>query len=120
MDPVALFETLLNELSASGSTPLTASTDTVPAPHLSLRAAIQAILWVSNAAVDMKGTNDPAGPRPWDPIVPDNSLGHMLSLRGELLQTQALLSALITALVQAKVIPPLDQAGIMASVRSQF
>jgi hypothetical protein len=52
--------------------------------------------------------------------VPDDLLGQVLSMRAEVLQTQALLSALITALVQAKVIPQLDQVGILASIQEQL
>lgn len=114
MDPVALFALLAQELSASGSTPLTAATDTVPAPHLSARGALQAILWITNAAVDMKGTSGPSE-RPFPPGTPDTILGHILSLRAEQLQTQALLSALITA-----VAPKVDQVGILNAVRNQF
>lgn len=119
MDPVALFEQLLQELGASGGTPLTASTDTVPAPNLTLRDAIQAILWITNAGVDMKGTAGPSQ-RPFAPGTPDTILGHILSLRAEQLQTQSLLSALISALAEAKVIAQVDQVGILQSVRSQF
>jgi hypothetical protein len=113
-DPVALFQTLLGELSASGSTPLTASTDTVKQPNLDARSAWQAILWKTNAAVDLRGTDGPST-RPFAPGTPDDLLGHVLSLRAEQLQTQALLSALITALA-----PQVDQKGIMASVKEQF
>jgi hypothetical protein len=118
-DPVALFETLTNELSASGDAPLTASTDTVKQPNLTARQAWQAILWKTNAAVDMRGTAGPSE-RPFKPSVPDDLLGQVLSMRAEVLQTQALLSALITALVQAKVIPQLDQVGILASIQEQL
>lgn len=118
-DPVALYQQLLEELSASGSTPLTAATTSVSAPNLTLREAIQAILWITNAGVDMKGTSGPSE-RPFAPGTPDTILGHILSLRAEQLQTQSLLSALITALVQSKAIPQIDQVGILASIRSQF
>lgn len=96
-----------------------ASTDTVRQPDLTERGAIQAILWKTNAAVDMRGTDGPSR-RPFNPGVSDDLLGHMLSSRAEQLQTQALLSALITALVSAKVIPPIDQVGILASIKEQF
>lgn len=118
-DPVAFFQELIQELSASGSTPLTASTDTVTAPNLTLRGAIGAILWKTNAAVDMKGTSGPSE-RPFAPGTPDDLLGHVLSMRAEQLQTQSLVSALISALAQAKIIGQIDQVGILSSVRSQF
>jgi hypothetical protein len=118
-DPVAFFQEMIQELSASGSTPLTAKTDTVPAPNLTLRGAIGAILWITNAGVDMKGTAGPSE-RPFPPGTPDTILGHILSLRAEQLQTQSLVSALITALVQAKIIAPVDQVGILNAVRTQF
>ena len=118
-DPVTLFETLVSELSESGSFPINASTATVPQPNLTPRQAIAATLWKTNASVDLKGTGD-ASARPIDPSDPDDLLGQVLSLRAENLQVMALLSGLITALVQAKVIPSLDQVGIMNSVRSQF
>jgi hypothetical protein len=118
-DPVAFFQEMIQELSASGSTPLTAATDTVPAPKLTLRAAIGAILWITNAGVDMKGTDGPSE-RPFPPGKPDTILGHILSLRAEQLQTQSLLSALISALSQAKIIGQVDQVGILNAVRSQF
>lgn len=95
--PEQALTVLIQELSASGDTPLTASTDTVPAPNLTLRAAINAILWITNAAVDMKGTDD-ATPRPFPPTQADTILGHILSLRAEVLQTQAIVADLASAL----------------------
>lgn len=92
--PEQAFATLMQELSASASTPLTASTDTVPAPNLTLREAVNAILWVTNAAVDMAGTGSANGPRPWSPTIPDTILGHVLSLRLEGLITQAIVTEL--------------------------
>lgn len=118
-DPVALFQAMMESFSALGTPALTASTDTVKQPNLDLRAAINAILWKTNAAVDMRGTSGPSE-RPFKPATPDDLLGHVLSLRAEQLQTQSLLSALITALVAAKVIPSLDQVGILASVQEQL
>lgn len=88
---------LITQLSASGDTPLTAATNTVPAPNLTLRGAINAILWITNAAVDMKGTDDATG-RPFLPTEPDTILGHILSLRAEVLQTQAILADLASSL----------------------
>jgi hypothetical protein len=114
MDPVALFALIAQELAASGDTPLTASTDTVPAPHLTLRGAVQAILWVTNAAVDLRGTDGPSA-RPFPLSQADTVLGHLLSMRAEQLQTQALLSALLTA-----VAPQVDQKSLMASVKEQI
>lgn len=87
---------LIQELSASGDTPLTAATNTVSAPDLTLRGAIQAILWITNAAVDMKGTDDATG-RPFPPSAPDTILGHILSMRAEGLITQALIADLAAA-----------------------
>jgi hypothetical protein len=95
--PQELFAQLLTELSASGDVPLTAATDTVPAAHLTAREAWQNILWVTNACVDMKGTNSPYGPRPFPPSVADTILGHVLSARVESMQTLALVTALCEA-----------------------
>lgn len=97
MSPEQALTTLIQELSASGQTPLTAATKTVPAPNLTLRQAVQAILWITNAAVDMKGTDDAAG-RPFPPSASDTILGHILSLRAEVLQTQAIVADLAAAL----------------------
>lgn len=119
VDPVALFEQLLNTLAADAGQPLTASTDTVPAPHLDARGAWQAILWKTNAAVDLRGTDGPST-RPFAPGQTDDLLGHVLSMRAENLQMMALVSALITAFSQAKVIPVIDQVGILASIKEQF
>lgn len=118
-DPVAFFAQLAQFFAAAGSPPLTAATDSVPAPNLDLRGAVQAILWITNAGVDMKGTAGPSQ-RPFAPGTPDTILGHLLSMRAEQLQTQSLVSALISALVDAKLIAPVDQVGILQSVRSQF
>lgn len=97
MTPEQALTILIQELSASGNTPLTASTKTVPAPELTLRQAVNAILWITNAAVDMKGTDDATG-RPFPPNTPDTILGHILSLRAEVLQTQAILADLASSL----------------------
>jgi hypothetical protein len=88
---------LIAELSASGDIPLTASTNTVPAPNLTLRGAINAILWITNAAVDLQGTGDATG-RPFPVSTPDTILGHILSLRAEGLITQAILTDLAASL----------------------
>jgi hypothetical protein len=111
--PEQLAAQLLAELSASGDVPLTASTDTVEQPNLTLRGAIQAILWVTNAAVDMKGTSSTYGARPWPVTVPDTILGHILDMRIENLQNQALLAALGEA-------AGIDVAGILAQVKSEI
>lgn len=88
---------LIQELSASGDTPLTAATNTVPAPNLTLRGAVQAILWITNAAVDLQGTGDATG-RPFPPTIPDTILGHILSMRAEGLITQAIVTDLAASL----------------------
>jgi hypothetical protein len=95
--PEQLFAQLMTELSASADVPLTAATDTVPAPNLTAREAWQNILWVTNAAVDMKGTGSPYGARPFPPSVPDTILGHLLSARVESMQALALVTALCEA-----------------------
>lgn len=89
---------LIQELSASGDTALTASTDTVPAPNLTLRSAVQAILWITNAAVDMKGTDSATNGRPFPPTTADTILGHILNMRAEGLITQAIVADLASAL----------------------
>ncbi len=111
--PEQVFGLLLSELSASGDIPLTASTNTVPAPNLTLREAIQAVLWVTNAAVDLLGTGNTYGDRPWPLNVPDTILGHVLSLRVETVQTLALATALCEA---AKI----DITSVLASVQTSI
>jgi hypothetical protein len=111
--PEQLAAQLLAELSASGDVPLTASTETVSAPNLTLRGAINAILWITNAAVDLKGTDSTSGARPWPVTVPDTILGHILDMRIEQLQTQAVVAALGEA-------AGIDVASILAQVKSEI
>lgn len=85
LTPAELFNLLLSELSASGSVPLQAEDPTQP--NLTLREAIGAILWKNTFLLGLLD-------RPRDPTKTDDLLGHVLSLRAETLQNQALLAAL--------------------------
>lgn len=83
--PQQLFALLLSELSASGSVPLPA--EEPGKPNLTLREAIAAILWKNTFQLDLAD-------RPRNPNEKDDLYGHILSLRAEGLQNQALLVAL--------------------------
>lgn len=86
MTPQEAFAALMRELSASASTPLNASTEADPQDNLSLRQAIGQILWKEAALVDLRGD------RPRHPAQVDDQLGHLLSLRVEVLQILALVA----------------------------
>jgi len=73
-------QTLLQELAASSSTPLTDNDGT----RMSLRQAIARLLWKENFLLPL--TN-----RPVAPTQPDDQYGHTLSTRAEGLITQAIL-----------------------------
>jgi hypothetical protein len=96
MTPQQAFQILTQELSASGSFPINAATNTVPAPNLTLREAIAAIHWRLNASVDLKGTGG-STERPFDPSKSDDILGHILDIHVIALQVLALLSDLAAA-----------------------
>jgi hypothetical protein len=95
---------LVSELSASGSLPLAAEDPTQP--NLTLRGAIQAILWKNTTLLDLTD-------RPRDPTLQDDLYGHVLNLRAEGLITQALLTALAEA---AKI----DTATVIAEAKAAF
>ena len=85
MSPAELFSLLLKELSASGSVPLPAEDPSQP--NLTLREAVGAILWKTTFPLDLTD-------RPRNPKAKDDLYGHVLNLRAETLQNQALLAAL--------------------------
>lgn len=89
--PQQAFETLMQELSASGSIPINASTEGHAQPNKTLRGAIAAIFWKTNALL-------PLSKRPVDPKVWDDLYGHVLSLRTEHLITQAIVTDLAARL----------------------
>jgi Domain of unknown function (DUF4185)/Peptidase_C39 like family len=78
-DVQALYELLLRELSASGSTPIT----TPEGVRITLREAIEEIFWKERGPHGLSG-------RPRHPNITDDQLGHVLSMRAESLFTQAL------------------------------
>jgi hypothetical protein len=84
MTPQELYELLLRELSASGSTKIT----TPEGENITLRAAIEQIFWKE------RGLHGLEGGRPRSPKTKDDQLGHVLSMRAENLFNQALLLAL--------------------------
>ena len=88
MTPAQLFALLLSELSASGSVALPAEDPSKP--NLTLREAVAAILWKNTTELSLKG-------RPRNPNLADDLYGHILNLRAETLQNQALLAALCQA-----------------------
>lgn len=83
-----LLALLIQELSASGSIPLPAEDPTQP--NLTLRGAIEAILWKETFELDLTG-------RPRAPELKDDAYGHLLSMRAEGLITQALVTAIAEA-----------------------
>lgn len=95
--PVAL-QTLVQELSASGSEPLLDNDGT----KFTLRGAIRRILWKENFLLTLAS-------RPVLPTQPDDQYGHVLSLRAEHLVTQAILVELAGKL-------GVDVVGIRAKV----
>lgn len=87
--PQQTFQTLVTELSASGSAPLLDNDD--PAKPFTLRTAISRILWKVNQTLGL--TN-----RPKDPKVKDDLFGQVLNLRAEQLITQAIITDLAARL----------------------
>jgi hypothetical protein len=83
MTPQQLYELLLRELSASGSTKIT----TPEGDNLTLRQAVEEIYWKE------RGPHTLAG-RPRHPKDSDDQLGHVLSTRAEGLFTQACVVAM--------------------------
>lgn len=75
---------LAQELSASQSSPLTAPDGKT---QLTLREAVSFILEKTTRSLTLHN-------RPVQPTLPDDLYGHILSLRAEQLQTQALIAAL--------------------------
>jgi hypothetical protein len=84
MSPQELYELLLRELAASGSTKIT----TPEGVNLTLRQAIEQIFHKERAMHGLEGG------RPRHPSEPDDQLGHVLSARAEGLFTQSLVYAL--------------------------
>jgi hypothetical protein len=82
--PQELYDLLLRELSASGSTKIT----TPDGVNITLRQAIEQIFWKE------RGPHDMTGARPRHPADTDDQLGHVLNARAEGLFTQALVYAL--------------------------
>jgi hypothetical protein len=82
--PQELYDLLLRELSASGSTKIT----TPDGVNITLRQAVEQIYWKE------RGPHDMAGARPRHPSETDDQLGHVLNARAEGLYTQALIYAL--------------------------
>lgn len=104
MTPQQLFSLLLSELSASGSVPLPAEDPTKP--NLTLRQAIAAILWKNTTVLNLFQ-------RPRNPATTDDLFGHVLNLRAENLQNQALLAALCAA-------NKIDVPSILNAVKESF
>ena len=102
--PQQLFALLLAELSASGSVPLPA--EEPGKPNLTLREAVAAILWKSTFQLGL-------GDRPRDPSEKDDLYGHVLSLRAETLQNQALLAALCDVV-------KIDVKSVLAAVKESL
>lgn len=86
--PQETLATLVQELSASGNAPINPSTDDLAQPDFTMRQAVARILWKESAAVNLKGG------RPESPLTADDQLGHVLSLRAEVL----ILTAIVTDL----------------------
>lgn len=88
MTPNDLLGLLIKELSASGGVEINAKTAADPnKPNVTPRQAISGIFWKQLALVDLAN-------RPRDPHTTDDQLGHILSMRLEVLQNQALLAQL--------------------------
>lgn len=87
--PQEAFGYLMQELSASASDPLLDNDD--PNRKFTLRGAIKRILWKVNQLL-------PLANRPVDPTKPDDLYGHVLSMRVEQLQTQAVVADLAARL----------------------
>ena len=85
--PQQAFQTLIQELSGSGSQPLLDNDGT----KFTLRGAIGRILWKVNFLLPLKN-------RPISPNQTDDLYGHVLSLRAENLINQAILTDLAAAL----------------------
>lgn len=85
--PQQTFQTLVQELSASGDTPLLSPTGV----KLTLR---QAIGWVLTKTTEVLGLTD----RPVPPELADDLYGHILSMRAEGLITQAIVAQIATKL----------------------
>lgn len=85
--PQQAFQTLTQELSASGSQPMLDNDGSA----FTLRGAIARILWKVNFLLPLKA-------RPLDPTQTDDLYGHVLSLRAEHLITQAILTNLAARL----------------------
>lgn len=83
--PQQTFETLVQELSASGSTPLLDPSGN----RLTLRQAVGWVFTKCSAVLSLSG-------RPRTPSQADDLYGHILSLRAEQLITQAILAELAT------------------------
>ena len=88
-DPQALYQLLLRELAASGSTLIT----TPEGQNITLRMAVEQVFWKERGWHDMTE-------RPRHPASKDDQLGHVLSMRAEV------------EFVQACVVALCDQAGI--------
>lgn len=85
--PQQAFQTLIQELSGSGSQPLLDNDGT----KFTLRGAIARILWKVNFLLPLKN-------RPQPPTQTDDLYGHVLSLRAEHLITQNILVNLASRL----------------------
>lgn len=85
--PQQAFQTLIQELSGSGSQPLLDNDGT----KFTLRGAIARILWKVNFLL-------PLASRPLPPTQTDDLYGHVLSLRAENLINQAIITDLAAAL----------------------
>jgi hypothetical protein len=114
MTPEQLFAQLMTELSASGGFPINNKTNDNPnASDVTLREAIAALYWKQTAAVNLAAVGEPH-PRPLPPTQIDDMLGHILSMRVEGLQNQALLAALCEA---AHIDVPTILAQVQESLR---
>lgn len=102
VDAQTLYELLLKELAASGSEPIV----TPEGGKLTLRQAVEQIFWKERGWHDLKG-------RPRHPSQSDDQLGQILSLRAELLFTQALVVAIADHF-------ELDAEGIYAQVKESL
>ena len=85
--PNQAFQVLMTELSASASQPLLDNDGT----KFTLRGAIGRILWKTNFLL-------PLASRPVSPNKKDDLYGHVLSMRAEHLQTQAIVADLAARL----------------------
>ena len=104
MTPQLLFDQLVRELSASGSTPLV---DTETGQKLTLRDAVGALLWKQTFCLTLSG-------RPVAPTTADDQYGHTLSAHAIALQNQALLAAV------AEKLGGIDVPSILASAVASF